>query len=280
MYIAVASGKGGTGKTLVSTSLALCAENSTYIDLDVEEPNGHIFLNPVIEKELRFSLPAPAINEALCTFCGKCAGACVFNALAIIPSGPKTLFFPELCHSCGVCNFVCPVSGAIEETRREIGVIRSGYAQSVGFVEGRLNVGQPSGVPLIDWIVANYIDSSRLTIVDSSPGTACPVVESIKKSDFVLLVTEPTPFGLNDLTLTVELINSLGKSAAIILNKDTGKNRLIDDFASKAGIPVVLRIPYSTGIQESYSKGIPFIVSMPEMKKKFRSVLDYISAII
>jgi len=276
MYIAIASGKGGTGKTLVSTNLALSIGTCTYVDLDVEEPNGSIFLKPKIEKEVRYTLLVPEINESVCTFCETCAKSCAYNALAIIPPIKKAMFFPELCHSCGVCSYVCPVDGALKEVNMEIGKVNIGRSGTIKFVEGRMNVGQPSGVPLISGIINHYLDMKDLLIVDLSPGTSCPVVEGLKESDYVILVTEPTPFGLNDLKLTVEIVNELGKDAGIIVNKDNGKRTIIDDYSDDANIPVILKIPYSIDIQRAYSKGIPLIESMPGMKEKFKVLVGTI----
>ena len=277
MYVAIASGKGGTGKTLVATSLALSAKRCTYVDLDVEEPNGYIFIKPAIQKEIPYCRPVPKINREVCTFCGKCAKSCLFNALAIIPSLKKAMFFTDLCHSCGVCTYVCPVDGALREVDKEIGRIRFGRSGTIKFIEGQLHVGQPSGVPLIGGIVDNYLDTQDLLIVDSPPGTSCPVVEGLKKSDFVILVTEPTPFGLSDLKLAVQLVKDLGKDAGIILNKDNGKKTVIDDFSHHAGIPVILRIPYSIDIQRAYSQGIPLIEAMPGIKKEFSGIIRRIT---
>lgn len=279
MYIAVASGKGGTGKTLISTSLALSAadQGCIYVDLDVEEPNGSIFLSPDIREEIPFTLPVPDINETVCTFCGACAKSCLFNALAVLPGVNKTMIFPDLCHSCGACTYVCPVNGAIREVPREIGKIRTGSAGNIEFIEGRLRVGQLSGVPLIKEVIDKYVDKEKLYIVDSSPGTSCPVVESVRKSDYVVLVTEPTPFGLNDLKLTVELVKELGKDAGIIINKDNGNSSVIDTFSCEVQIPVILRIPYSIDIQKDYSIGIPLVESIPGMMPEFRSLLGKIA---
>jgi MinD superfamily P-loop ATPase len=279
MYIAVASGKGGTGKTLVSTSLALCAQEfgCTYVDLDVEEPNGAIFMKPEIREEIAFTLQVPEIDENDCTFCETCAKSCLFNALSILPPVKKALFFPDLCHSCGVCAYVCPVEGAIKEVAREIGKIKIGRSGNINFIEGRLQVGQISGVPLIREIINNYMDLESLLIVDSSPGTSCPVVESLKKSDYVVLVTEPNPFGLNDLKLTVELVTELGKDAGIIVNKDNGKSNIVDEYSCEANIPVILKIPYSIDIQKDYSNGVPLVKSMPGIVEKFKVVLENIT---
>jgi MinD superfamily P-loop ATPase len=277
MYIAVTSGKGGTGKTLVSTALSLCAGKCTYVDLDVEEPNGFIFLGPDIREETRYTVPVPEINKNRCTFCGACAKACVYNALAVIPSLKKAMFFPELCHSCGVCGYVCPEDGALIEIERGIGKIRTGTAGDIRCIEGRLNVGQPSGVPLIGGIIENYLDRGGLIFADSPPGTSCPVVECLKDSDYVILVTEPTPFGLNDLKLTVELVKALGKKAGIIVNKETGMDVGIDDFAREADIPILLKIPYSMAVQEAYSRGIPLVEAMPDIKNEFTALLNTIT---
>ena len=278
MYIAVASGKGGTGKTLVSTSLALCAGECAYVDLDVEEPNGYIFLKPVIEKEIRCELPVPQIDEQVCTFCGECAKACAYNALMVMKQLKKTLFFADLCHSCGACAYVCPVKNALKEVKRTIGKISTGKTGTVKFIEGRLDVGRPSGVPLIACIINDFLDINDLLIVDASPGTSCPVVESLKKSDYVILVTEPTPFGLHDLELTIEIVKELGKEAGIIINKDNGRSALIEDFAARAGIPVLLKIPYSMDIQRAYSEGIPLIEAQPGRKEKFKEILKKLTA--
>ncbi|MDQ1351049.1 MAG: hypothetical protein QG657_1351 [Acidobacteriota bacterium] len=279
MIIAVASGKGGTGKTLVTTALALSAGECTYIDLDVEEPNGAIFLKPDIREEIAYTVPVPVIDKDKCTFCGACARACVYHALVVIPISRSTVVFPELCHSCGVCGFVCPVEGAVRETHREIGKIRKGNRGSIQFIEGRLNIGQPSAVPLISGITSNYItgENGRLYLLDSSPGTACPVVETLKNSDYVLLVTEPTPFGLNDLELAVELVRDMGKKAGIIINKDDERQTLIDDFCRRVQLPILLRIPYSLEIQEAYSRGIPLTEVRPVMKTQLKDLMGRIT---
>ena len=276
MYIAIASGKGGTGKTLIATSLALSAEQCTYVDLDVEEPNGYIFLKPDINANHQYKLLIPEIDEDKCTFCEKCSTACMYNALTIIPQLQETMFFDDLCHSCGVCAYVCPVNGALKEVDKVIGKIRIGKSGKTKFIEGRLNVGQPSGVPLIGGIVNDYLNGDGLFIVDSAPGTSCPVVESLKESDYVILVTEPNPFGLSDLKLTVEIVKDMQIKAGIIINKDNGKKNIIDEFSREVNIPVIQRIPYLLDIQKSYSKGIPLIQHRPQLKKEFKTLLGLI----
>jgi MinD superfamily P-loop ATPase len=274
MYIAVASGKGGTGKTLISTSLALSLGKCTYIDLDVEEPNGGIFLEPDIYKTITYTLPVPEIDPKICTFCGKCARACEYNAMAIIASLKKSLVFSELCHSCGMCAYVCPEKGAIKEIPREIGAIRKGKTGEIDFIEGRLKIGQPSGVPLINGIIHKYLCFKNVMIVDLPPGTSCPVVESLKPSDYVILVTEPTPFGLHDLKLTVEVVKEMGKDVGIIVNKDNGRRNMVDEYSEEVGIPIIYKIPYSLEIQRAYSNGIPLIELMPEKKQDFQDIVS------
>ncbi len=277
MNIAVVSGKGGTGKTYFSTSLALSLDSSDYFDLDVEEPNGYIFLKPNISEEIDFNLPVPKINEDFCTFCGKCADACTYNALTILPQMKKTLFFPDLCHNCGVCKFVCPVDEALIEVDKKIGVIRKGNFSKGKFIEGRLNIGEPSGVPLISGVLKNHIVSERISIIDSPPGTSCPVIESVKKADYIIIVTEPTPFGLSDMKLVVEIVKDLGKRAGVVINKDRAVNHLTENFLKKAGIPVIFKIPYSMEIQRAYSKGIPMIDTVPGIKNRLRKLYQDIS---
>jgi MinD superfamily P-loop ATPase len=266
MLIAVASGKGGTGKTIFSTALALSVPACVYADLDVEEPNGAVFLKPEIEREMPFHLPVPRIDNGVCTFCQKCADACVYNAIAIIPPVPKAVIFDELCHACGVCGYVCPVEGALKEIGREIGRIRSGHGGQVIFVEGRLHIGIPSAVPLIAQVVEESLKLAPLVIADSSPGTSCNMVESVKRSDYIILVTEPTPFGLHDLELAVTVARDLGKPCGIVINKSSDQDNLIERYARQANLPVLLKIPYRLDIQQAYSEGIPLIEVMPELK--------------
>lgn len=195
MIISVASGKGGTGKTTVATNLALSLEGVQFIDCDVEEPNAHIFLRPHIGERTPVGIPVPKVEEARCTYCGKCSEVCEFHAIVVIRE--TVLVFPELCHGCGGCSYICPVD-AITEVDREIGVIEEGRASNLEFIQGILNVGEPMATPLIRR-EKKLIKDDRIVIIDSSPGASCPVIEAVKGSHFCLLVTEPTPFGLNDL---------------------------------------------------------------------------------
>ncbi|NIA23218.1 MAG: 4Fe-4S dicluster domain-containing protein [Proteobacteria bacterium] len=256
MKIAIASGKGGTGKTIVSTSLALTVGNATYVDMDVEEPNGAIFVKPEISKEIRFTVPIPEFYEDKCIFCRKCEQACVYNAISIIPQAKKILFFEELCHNCGVCKYVCPVEQAIIEKPKSIGTIRIGEKEQLKFIDGILDVGIASAVPLISGM-KSYIPDDEVVIIDSPPGASCPVVEVVKDSDFVLMVTEPTPFGLNDLEIALGIVKEMDKPHAIIVNKHESNNSLARDFAKERGEKIVMEIPFDRKIAENYAKGIP-----------------------
>jgi MinD superfamily P-loop ATPase len=276
MYVAIASGKGGTGKTMISTSLALCAGECTYVDMDVEEPNGYLFLKPHITQIEMYRVLIPEIDEDNCTFCEKCSGSCQYNALSVIPKLKKVWFFEELCHSCGVCAYVCPAMGAIREVEKVIGMIRIGETGQLKFIEGKLNVGRASGVPLIGGIINNYINGNGLFVVDSAPGTSCPVVETLRGCDYAILVTEPTPFGLSDLKLAVEITKNLRLKTGIIINKDNKKNKIIEPFAREVNIPILLRVPYSIEIQKAYSRGIPLVEQKPRLKTDFKRVIQVI----
>jgi len=265
MLISIASGKGGTGKTTIGTNLALSLENAQYIDCDVEEPNGHLFLKPEIKDRFSIGIPVPQVDESICTYCGKCAEICEYHAIIVIKD--KVLVFPELCHGCGGCSYVCPVD-AIKEVKREIGVIEKGMAKNIEFVHARLNIGEPMAPPLIRE-EKKYIDDHRTVIIDSSPGTSCPVVESVKGTDFCLLVTEPTPFGLNDLKLAVEMVRLLGIPCGVVVNSADIGNREVWNYCKKENIPVLMEIPFDRRIAEAYSKGIPLLKKIPEYRDKF-----------
>ncbi len=276
MWISVASGKGGTGKTTVAVSLALSNKNTVYVDADVEEPNGFLFIKPVIKEEFSYTELIPLIHQNKCTFCGKCADACVYKAIAILKPVKKAIFFPELCHSCGLCSFVCPVENAIEEVPKEKGKIRKGEKNGQLFIEGILNVGEASGTPLIRGMKKYIPHDDRDVIIDSSPGTSCPVVESVGDTDFVLLVTEPTPFGLNDLKLAIEMVRKMKLPFGILVNKHEEGNNLIRDYAREEKITILGEIPFSREIAEAYSKGIPVVNILPEGEKFFVNVMEKI----
>jgi MinD superfamily P-loop ATPase len=265
MIISVASGKGGTGKTIISTSLALSLGEVQFLDCDVEEPNGHIFLKPQINERLSVGIPVPEVDETKCNFCGKCAQICEFNAIVVIKK--KVLFFPELCHGCGGCSYICP-ENAIKEVEREIGVIEKGRSGNIDFSHGILNVGEPMAPPLIKQ-GKGLITNNKDVIIDASPGTSCPVVETVKGSDFCLLVTEPTPFGLNDLILAVEMLKKLAIPSGVVINcADIGDDE-VNKYCQSENIPILMTIPWDRKIAEAYSRGTPLIEALPEFRDKF-----------
>ncbi len=274
MIISVASGKGGTGKTTVAVNLALSLENVQFLDCDVEEPNAHIFLKPVIRDQKKVYIPLPKIDESKCNYCGKCAQICVYNAIAILPSQNEkkgsTLVSPELCHGCGACSALCP-QGAIKEVKREIGIIELGNCGKIEFVHGKLNIGETMSTPLVRQ-VKEHIDVKKTIIIDVPPGTSCPVVTSVKGSDFCVLVTEPTPFGLNDLVLAVEVLRKLQVPFGVAINRsDIGDDR-VDLYCKDESIPALMKIPFKREIACAYSKGIPVIEALPEYRAYFREL--------
>jgi MinD superfamily P-loop ATPase len=277
MIVSVASGKGGTGKTLVATSLALSLENEMqFLDCDVEEPNAHIFLKPVIDRREIVSIPIPQVDEARCTLCGKCAEVCAFNAIAVLPK--KVLVFPELCHGCGACSYLCPES-AIAEAGRDIGIVEMGYSGQIEFIHGKLSVGEAMAPPVIRQ-VKGHIDPIKTVIIDVPPGTSCPVVESVRGSDFCLLVTEPTPFGLNDLALAVEVIRKLGIPCGVVINREGVGDNKLEEYCNAEGLPILLRIPLDIEIARLYSRGIPLVEGMPQWQPAFRTLFQDIYEIV
>ncbi len=272
MIISISSGKGGTGKTTIGTNLALSLEGVQYVDCDVEEPNGHIFLKPQIEERISVGIPVPQVDKSKCTYCGECAKVCEFNAIVVVKE--QVLFFPELCHACGGCSYICP-EDAIEEVEREIGVIERGKAGGIEFVHGILNVGEPMAPPLIR-TEKKFIDNGKTVIIDSSPGTSCPVVEAVKGSDFCLLVTEPTPFGLNDLRLAVEMVRKLNIPLGVLVNCCDIGDKEVWQYCEYESIPVLMEIPHDRGIAEAYSKGIPLVEEIPEYRSRFQDLYNQI----
>jgi len=265
MIISVASGKGGTGKTTVATSLALSWGEGLFLDCDVEEPNAHIFLKPHINERISVGIPVPEVDESKCNFCGKCAEVCEYNAIVVIKK--KVLFFPELCHGCGGCSYICPEK-AIREVDRAIGVIEKGRSGNIEFIHGVLNVGEPMAPPLIRQ-VKKHINTSTNGIIDASPGTSCPVVEAVNGSDFCLLVTEPTPFGLHDLKLAVEMVRKLTIPCGVVINCADIGDEEVARYCENEGIPILMTVPWDRRIAEAYSRGIPLIDVLPEFQNSF-----------
>lgn len=272
MIISIASGKGGTGKTTIAVNLALSLPKETVqlIDCDVEEPNSHIFLSPSIHQVTSMGIPVPRIDESKCTYCGKCAKVCEYHAIAVILK--NVLVFDELCHGCGACSYLCPEK-AIFEVEREIGIIQEGSSDGILFVNGILNIGEPMASPLIRK-VKERIQKDKILILDAPPGTACPVIETVKGSDFCILVTEPTPFGLNDLELAVGMLEKLGISKGVVINKADIGDREVWDYCQSKNIPILMEIPMDRKIAESYSRGVPIVVEYSSYMQGFKDLFE------
>jgi MinD superfamily P-loop ATPase len=278
MIISIASGKGGTGKTIISTSLALLLSEDKaikvqFLDCDVEEPNAYIFLKPQIDNNQPVSIPVPQVDKTKCNFCGECSKVCHYHAIVVV--NKEVLLFPELCHGCGGCTLFCP-ENAIIEVERKIGMIEEGKAGDIRFIQGRLDIGEPMATPLIRDI-KKKIDPDGVTIIDVPPGTSCPVIEAVEGSDFCILVTEPTPFGLNDLKLAVEVVRKLGVNHGVIINRAGIGDGMVKDYCEKEGVPVMAQIPYDREIAVLYSYGIPMWINGERYRRIFRNLWDLIS---
>jgi len=293
MIISVASGKGGTGKTTIAVNLVLAlakdqGKNVQFLDCDVEEPNAHLFLKPVITSSESVEIPVPKIDDKKCNYCGKCAAVCVFNAIAVTKN--KVLVFPGLCHGCGACMLFCPEK-AISEEGNEIGILEEGKAGSINFTHGRLNIGEPMAPPIIRKIKtkikkdyngnrSNDITNHHIILIDAPPGTSCPVIESIKGSDYTILVTEPTPFGLHDLILAVEVLKKLNIPHGVVLNKCDIGDHQVEEYCKKNNIPLLLFIPMDKEIAVAYSQGISIVQINSSYKQKFIQLFQKIAQTI
>ncbi|PIE60043.1 MAG: (4Fe-4S)-binding protein [Desulfobulbus propionicus] len=277
MIISVASGKGGTGKTTVATNMALALETPlTFLDCDVEAPNANLFLQTDIDSTRQVGTPVPFVQEEGCTQCRKCMDICRFNAIAVVAE--NVLVFSELCHSCGGCMLVCP-ENIITETDRELGNLEYGTCGLIRFVHGKMRIGEAMAPPLIKR-VREEEDHEGLTIIDAPPGTSCPVIAAIDGVDFVLMVTEPTPFGLHDLKLAVEAVNFMGLPCGLVINRAGLGNSEVYSYAKKQDIPILLEIPFDRKIAETYSLGHSIIDTFPEWKKKFQQLYADIVSIV
>lgn len=273
MIISIASGKGGTGKTTVATNLARAMGSDVQLlDCDVEEPNAHLFIHPAFEEPEPFFMTVPEVDEDQCTFCGKCTDICQFKAMAVVSE--HVLIFEQLCHSCGGCWEVCP-EGAIQQGRRKLGVIQKGRNNGIEFIHGKLRVGEAMSPPLIKK-VRSYQKPDKLIIIDAPPGTSCPVIASMKDTDVVLLVTEPTPFGLHDLKLAVGAVQALNIPCGLVINRsDLGDNK-VREYAHQRGLSILMEIPFNREIAEAYSRGEMLVDVLPEWKGRFLRLYDQI----
>jgi MinD superfamily P-loop ATPase len=276
--IAIASGKGGTGKTTVAVNLALVAADGggreiRLLDCDVEEPNAHIFVEPGISARETVAVPVPRVDESECSACGECGKLCEYSA--IVTLGGKPLVFPELCHGCGGCALVCPQE-AISEVPREAGCIEIGRAGELDFIGGRLRVGEAMSPPVIR-AVKRRGGPGGLVILDAPPGTSCPVIAAIRDCDYVILVTEPTPFGMHDLALAVETVRRLGQRFGVVVNRsDIGDDRALR-YCAEQGIEVLAEIPDDRRIAEAYSRGEPMVRALPEYAQLFSGMLESVT---
>jgi MinD superfamily P-loop ATPase len=270
MKIAVLSGKGGTGKTTVSASLASAIEKCQYVDCDVEEPNGWIFLKPEIKDTIPVNVLVPEADASKCNGCGNCGKACQFHAIAVVKG--KVLVFPEICHHCGACLIACPQE-AIREVGRETGVIEINGSNT--FLQGRLNIGEPVSIPVIREL-KKRLRSDMPVILDCSPGASCTVVQSVDGCDYCVLVTEPTPFGLHDLKIAVQLIRKMGIPFGVVVNKASEDNQSVQEYCNENHIDVLMEIPYSQEIAQAYSNGILPVENNGEWKSKFEELYQRI----
>jgi MinD superfamily P-loop ATPase len=293
LRIAVASGKGGTGKTTVATSLALSLQTSgvsdglpksdcVFLDCDAEAPNAHLFLALTFERRQEVVVLIPHVDAAKCTGCGKCAEVCQYHA--IVALGKRTLVFSELCHGCGSCTMMCP-EGAISEEPHGIGVLEAGLtATGMAFARGMLNVGEPMAAQVIRqlkrWILSSSDAAGKVAILDAPPGTSCPVVEAMRGADYLLLVTEPTPFGLHDLRLAAEVAADLGIPAGVIINRDGIGDAGVDEFCAAEGLPILLCIPFERAIAEGNAQGRTLVDIHPEYASRFRAMVQQIAELV
>ncbi len=279
MIISVASGKGGTGKTTVAVNLCLTADSNVQLmDCDVEEPNAHIFLKPEISAIEDISIKVPKIDKDKCNYCGKCKEVCVYNALAVVKHSDtgegSILVFSDLCHGCGACSYLCP-QGAIDEEDNFVGVLEKGIAGKIEFIHGKLRIGAAMSPPLIRKIKKN-INKNKTVIIDAPPGTSCSMVTTVKDSDYCILVTEPTPFGLNDLRLAYDVVKELGVPCGVVINRaDLGTDD-VEMFCKNQHLPVLAKIPFSKKIAVAYSKGYSIVEVFPEYKQIFKDILNQI----
>lgn len=274
MTIAVLSGKGGTGKTLVSTSLAAVADKALYLDCDVEEPNGHLFLKPETIRTHDITVKVPEVDHSKCTGCRTCVDFCKYNAMAYV--GGEIKIFGEICHSCGGCSLVCP-TGAISEVDKVVGKIESGESENVSIHSGFMNTGEASGIPIIKGLLAIGNKAEENVIIDCPPGSACIVMESIKDVDFCVLVAEPTVFGVHNLTMVHDLVKLFKKPHGVILNKCTDDFNPAEAYCKENNVPIIGRIPYDNKLGQINGEGGIVVREMASYRTIFKEILDGIT---
>lgn len=273
--LSILSGKGGTGKTTLAVNLALALENVQLLDADVEEPNDYLFISPEIESKETESVMRliPEVDDDKCTACRKCVDFCEYNALAMMLD--NVLVFEEVCHSCGGCKIVCP-EDAITEKEKELGKLRHDSLPNLDFWQGELNTKEEKAVPVIEKLKTK-IDRDKKVIIDSPPGTTCPTIEAITDTDFTIVVTEPSPFGLHDLKMVIEMLNDINQPFAVVINRaEADSDYLIEDYCQEKGIRVILKIPFSRQIAELYSEGIPFVSELDGWEEKLQKLYQEI----
>ncbi len=278
MVVTVAAGKGGTGKTLVAVNLALSLHRSgmdvALVDADVEEPNDHLFVRPVISRRIEVCLPVPGIDESLCDRCGECSSFCAYGALATTPD--RVIFFEELCHGCGGCSMVCP-AGAIKEKGRAIGVVEEGSAAGgMAFMQGGLRLGEPKASPLIS-SMKERLPPAEVKIIDCCPGTGCGAMTTVRGSDICIMVTEPTPFGLHDLLMAVKMAEALEVPSVVVVNKDVPGDNEMRKFCAEHGLQIALSIPFSLETARLTSRGVNLVDRSEEWQRLFLSLYERIA---
>lgn len=274
MKLAVLSGKGGAGKTFVAVNLAVTARQAVYIDCDVEEPNGRLFLKPEIEAVTPVSTLLPEFDTSRCNGCRACVNACRFHALVYLKERP--MVFPEVCHACGACSLVCP-TGAVREVPHPIGMLEQGHRGGVRVMTGILNPGEASGVPVIRAALAQAESDAPLTVIDCPPGSACPVLESAQAADRCLLVAEPTAFGLHNLDMVYRLVILLGKPCGVVINKETEPYAPLEAFCRDRNLPILGRIPYQAQLAQQTARGGIACETVPAASQLFSALLNRIA---
>ena len=284
MRVAIASGKGGTGKTLLATNLAatLAAQGLAVqlLDADVEEPNCHLFLRPQADRTETVHVPIPAVDESRCSGCGACAGVCAFRALAVV--GSSVLVFPEICHSCGACVRYCPEQ-ALHEEMRPTGAVEHASATPRGrpvfqLVTGTLAIGEAKAVPVTKAVVATASEDADVVLVDAPPGTSCPAIAAVADADLVVLVTEPTPFGLHDLELAVEMVRALGLSCVVVVNRVGVGDHRVRQYCAAERLEIVAELPDDRRIAEAYARGQLMVDAVPALERELATVWERIAA--